>query len=85
MSSVDNAFSESAIRRQVNSMGPGWFFYITAAIVLALALETAFLTSWQQTGWGALQVAWANAGVLLGVCLLWFLFWWAWKYSSLNY
>jgi hypothetical protein len=83
MSQTDQSFSSQAISKQVDAVGPGWFFYLVAAVVLAQALEFAFVVSWQQTGWGALQVAWANAGVLLGVCLLWFLFWWAWKYSSM--
>jgi hypothetical protein len=78
----NEAFSDKSISKQVNAMGPGSFFYIVAAIVLAQALFNAFLVSWQQTGWSALQVQWANAGVLLGVSLLWFLFWWALKYSS---
>jgi hypothetical protein len=58
---------------EIRTVSPGEFFYLTALIVLGLALEQAFIVSWQTTGWTAVQYSWANAGVLLGVCLLWFL------------
>jgi len=46
------------------------FFVLVFAIILGLAWENAFLTSWQQTGWTAISSAWANAGVLLGAALI---------------
>lgn len=63
------------LAQEINAMHPGMFFYIVAAVVLALALQNAFFVSWQSTGWTAVQYNWANAGVLLGVCLIWYLFW----------
>ncbi len=53
------------------------FTYWVAIFVVAQAMELAFLTSWQQGGYTALQTAWANAALLFGVVLLWFFLKWA--------
>jgi hypothetical protein len=52
------------------------FVYWMSIFIVAQAMELAFLTSWQQGGYTALQTAWGNAALLFGVVLVWFFFKW---------
>ncbi len=67
-------FEMRKMEHHMKGMKPATFFYLMFAIVVAIAFERALLTSWQSGGFTALQSVWANAGLLLGLAILWFVF-----------
>jgi hypothetical protein len=70
------------LNKDISEVSAGQFFYLVAAIVLGLSFQEALLISFQQTGWDALSYTWALAGILLGVCLLYFLFFTAVRWNK---